>query len=325
MNRRQVVVAGGAVLATATAASALAQSNFPARPVRLVIPYPAGGPTDAIGRLLAQRLTEIWKVAVVPDNRPGAGGIIGAQAVATSPADGYMLLLTAGSTTGSAEVLNPKGTPYRSLRDFSPVMFIGVQPTLMVVDANLPVKDVKEFVALARANPGKYNYATSSTGSSAHFAFNMLKVVAGIDLVEIPFTGAAPANQAFAQGQIQAFMGGVATVSPNLQTGRAKIIGVASAERMDAYPDVPTLREQGFAVEWDTWYGVVAPAGVQAALLDKLSADAMAALDGEPVRVQLEKMGLFRRLGGRQKMADAMRAEIANATRVALEAKMVKE
>lgn len=325
MNRRQVVVAGGAVLATATAASALAQSNFPARPVRLVIPYPAGGPTDAIGRLLAQRLTEIWKVAVVPDNRPGAGGIIGAQAVATSPADGYTLLLTAGSTTGSAEVLNPKGTPYRSLRDFSPVMFIGVQPTLMVVDANLPVKDVKEFVALARANPGKYNYATSSTGSSAHFAFNMLKVVAGIDLVEIPFTGAAPANQAFAQGQIQAFMGGVATVSPNLQTGRAKIIGVASAERMDAYPDVPTLREQGFAVEWDTWYGVVAPAGVQAALLDKLSADAMAALDGEPVRVQLEKMGLFRRLGGRQKMADAMRAEIANATRVALEAKMVKE
>ncbi len=325
MNRRQVVVAGGAVLATATAASALAQSNFPARPVRLVIPYPAGGPTDAIGRLLAQRLTEIWKIAVVPDNRPGAGGIIGAQAVATSPADGYMLLLTAGSTTGSAEVLNPKGTPYRSLRDFSPVMFIGVQPTLMVVDANLPVKDVKEFVALARANPGKYNYATSSTGSSAHFAFNMLKVVAGIDLVEIPFTGAAPANQAFAQGQIQAFMGGVATVSPNLQTGRAKIIGVASAERMDAYPDVPTLREQGFAVEWDTWYGVVAPAGVQAALLDKLSADAMAALDGEPVRVQLEKMGLFRRLGGRQKMADAMRAEIANATRVALEAKMVKE
>ena len=325
MNRRQVVVAGGAVLATATAASALAQSNFPARPVRLVIPYPAGGPTDAIGRLLAQRLTEIWKVAVVPDNRPGAGGIIGAQAVATSPADGYTLLLTAGSTTGSAEVLNPKGTPYRSLRDFSPVMFIGVQPTLMVVDANLPVKDVKEFVALARANPGKYNYATSSTGSSAHFAFNMLKVEAGIDLVEIPFTGAAPANQAFAQGQIQAFMGGVATVSPNLQTGRAKIIGVASAERMDAYPDVPTLREQGFAVEWDTWYGVVAPAGVQAALLDKLSADAMAALDGEPVRVQLEKMGLFRRLGGRQKMADAMRAEIANATRVALEAKMVKE
>lgn len=325
MNRRQVMVAGGAVLATATAASALAQSNFPARPVRLVIPYPAGGPTDAIGRLLAQRLTEIWKVAVVPDNRPGAGGIIGAQAVATSPADGYTLLLTAGSTTGSAEVLNPKGTPYRSLRDFSPVMFIGVQPTLMVVDANLPVKDVKEFVALARANPGKYNYATSSTGSSAHFAFNMLKVEAGIDLVEIPFTGAAPANQAFAQGQIQAFMGGVATVSPNLQTGRAKIIGVASAERMDAYPDVPTLREQGFAVEWDTWYGVVAPAGVPTALLDKLSADALAALDGEPVRVQLERMGLSRRLGGRQKMADAMRAEIANATRVALEAKMVKE
>ena len=304
---------------------AVAQSNFPTRPVRLVIPYPPGGPTDGIGRLLAQRLSEMWKVAVVPDNRPGAGGIIGAQNVAMSPPDGYTLLLTAGSTTGSAEVLNPKGTPYRSLRDFSPVMFIGVQPTLMVVDTSLPVKDVKEFVALARANPGKYNYGTSSTGSSSHFAFNMLKIVAGIDVVEIPFTGAAPANQAFAQGQIQVFMGGVATVSPNLQTGRAKIIGVASAERMEAYPDIPTLKEQGFPVEWDTWYGVVAPAGVPTALLDKLSADATAALGGEEVRMQLEKMGLFRRLGGRQKMFDAMREEIRNATRVAHEAKMIKE
>lgn len=325
MNRREFVVAGAAAVAAATGAPAIAQSSFPSHPVRLVIPYPAGGPTDGIGRLLAQRLSEMWKVAVVPDNRAGAGGIIGAQNVAASPPDGYTLLMTAGSTTGSAEVLNPKGTPYRSLRDFSPVMFIGVQPTLMVVDSSLPVKDVKEFVALARANPSKYNYATSSTGSSSHFAFNMLKIVAGIDVVEIPFTGAAPANQAFAQGQVQAFMGGVATVSPNLQTGRAKIIGVASAERLDAYPDIPTLKEQGFPVEWDTWYGVVAPAGVPTALLDKLSADAMAALDGEQMRVQLEKMGLFRRLGGRQKMFEAMRDEIKNATRVAHEAKMIKE
>ena len=154
MNRRQFVVVGAGAVAGAPAS---AQSSFPSHPVRLVIPYPAGGPTDAIGRLLAQRLSEIWKVAVVPENRVGAGGIIGAQNVAASPPDGYSLLLTAGSTTGSAEVLNPKGTPYRSLRDFSPIMFIGVQPTLMVVDSNLPVKDVKEFVALARANPGKYN------------------------------------------------------------------------------------------------------------------------------------------------------------------------
>lgn len=325
-QRRQFVgAAAAALLAAAAGVPAYTQSNFPSRPVRLVIPYPAGGPTDSIGRLLAQRLTDLWKVPVVPDNRAGAGGIIGAQNVAASPPDGYTLLLTAGSTTGSAEVLNPKGTPYRSLRDFSPVIFIGVQPTLMVVDASLPVKDVKEFVALARANPGKYNYGTSSTGSSSHFAFNMLKIVAGIDVVEIPYTGAAPANQAFAQGQIQAFMGGVATVSPNLQTGHAKIIGVASAERMDAYPDVPTLKEQGFPVEWDTWYGVAAPAGVPAALLDKLSADALAVLDGEPVRLQLEKMGLFRRLGGRQKLYEAMRDEIKNATRVAHEAKMIKE
>ena len=158
INRRRFVVTGAAALAAATGVPTGAQSNFPTRPVRLVIPYPPGGPTDGIGRLLAQRLSEMWKVAVVPDNRPGAGGVIGAQNVAQSPPDGYTLLLTAGSTTGSAEVLNPKGTPYHSLRNFSPVMFIGVQPTLMIVDTGLPVKDVREFVALARANPGKYNY-----------------------------------------------------------------------------------------------------------------------------------------------------------------------
>ena len=320
---RRTVLAGSVGMACASGLSAWAQSGFPNRPVRVVVPYPAAGPTDGLARLLAQRLSVLWKVPVVVENRPGAGGTIGAHNVVTSRPDGYSLLFTAGAATGSSEVLNP-ATPFRTLRDFTPLVFLGVQPTMMVVQASMPVNDVREFVALAKANPGKFNYANSSPGSAGHFAFNMLKLVAGIDVVEIPFSGAAPANLAFAQGEVQAIMGSLLGMLPNLQTGKAKPIGVASAERMDAYPNVPTFQEQGIPVIWDTWYGMVAPAHLPADLVTKISADMLAVMEGEEVRQSMHKMGVFRRLGGPERMREAMRTEVENATRVAREAGMVK-
>lgn len=333
MTRRRLgaifsVCAMGAAIGTGSAVPWPAhaqQPPYPTKPVRLVIPFPAGGPSDIIGRLMAQRLEALWKQTVIVENRVGASGTIGAHHVALSPPDGYTLLLTAGSPNGSAEVLNPKTTPYRTLRDFAPVGFIGVTPTLFVVDSNLPIKDVKDFVALAKANPGKYNYAQASTGSAPHFAFEMLKQVTGIDVFEVPFNGAAPAMQAFAGGHVNSYMGSVFTVTPNLQTGRARPIGVASSKRIEGFPEVPTLIEQGFPVEWDTWYGVLTPAGVPAPLLEKLNADMRSVLDGEETRLQMAKMGLERRLGPREQMFDAVRTEIENATRVAKAAKMIKE
>jgi len=323
MNRRNALVRTAGAMAMLAGVPALAQTDFPSRPVRIVVPYPAAGPTDSLARLLAQRLSVLWKIAVVVENRPGAGGTIGSQNIATARPDGYSLLFTAGAATGSSEVLNPGSTPYRAQRDFSPLVFLGIQPTLMVVQSSMPVNDVKEFVALARANPGKFNYANSSPGSAGHFAFNMLKVVAGIDVVEIPFAGAAPANLAFAQGEVQTIMGSLLGINPNLQTGKAKPIGVASAERMEAFPNVPTFREQGIAVEWDTWYGMVAPANLPGELVARISADMLAVMDGEEVRVAMNRMGIIRRLGGPERMREALRTEVENATRVAREARMV--
>lgn len=323
INRRYAL-AGTVGMLSALGSSAWAQAGYPTRPVRIVVPYPAAGPTDSLARLLAQRLSVLWKTPVVVENRPGAGGTIGAHHIVTSRPDGYSLLFTAGAATGASEVLNPSGTPFRTLRDFTPLVFLGVQPTMMVVQSSMPVNDVREFVALARANPGKFNYANSSPGSAGHFAFNMLKLVTGIDVVEIPFSGAAPANLAFAQGEVQTIMGSLLGMLPNLQTGKAKPIGVASAERMDAYPNVPTFQEQGIPVVWDTWYGMVAPANLPPDLVAKISADMLAVMEGEEVRASMHKMGILRRLGGPERMREAMRAEVENATRVAREAKMVK-
>ena len=164
----------------------------------------------------------------------------------------------------------------------------------------------------------------SSPGSAGHFAFNMLKIVTGIDVVEIPFAGAAPANLAFAQGDVRTIMGSLLGMTPNLQTGKAKPSGVASAKRMEAVPNVPTFREQGIAVEWDTWYGMVTPANLPPELVAKISADMLLVMGDEEVRASMNKMSIVRCLGGPEHMREALRTEVENATRVAREAQMVK-
>ena len=325
VDRRRALICAAAAASMIVGLPALAQANFPDRPVRIVVPYPPAGPTDSLARLLAHRLSVLWKVPVFVENRPGAAGTIGSHNIVTARPDGYSLLFTAGAATGSSEVLNPAGTPYRAQRDFTPLVFLGIQPTLMVVQTSMPVNDVKEFVALARSNPGKFNYGNSSPGSAGHFAFNMLKIVTGIDVVEIPFAGAAPANLAFAQGDVHTIMGSLLGMTPNLQTSKAKPIGVASVERMEAFPNVATFREQGIPVEWDTWYGMVAPANLPPDLVAKISADMLSVMDGEEVRASMNKMGIVRRLGGPERMREALRTEVENATRVAREAKMVKQ
>lgn len=325
-NRRRVLQAGiGAAAASLSPFAARAQGAYPNRPVRLIVPFPAGGPSDNLGRLLGQQLSDRWKQPVVVENRPGASGTIGANLVAKAAPDGYSLLLAAGASNGSAEVLNPKTVPYRTLRDFAPIGFVGITPTLMVVSSDLPVKDVREFVALVKANPGKYSYGNASQGSAPHFAFEMLKLLTGIDLLEVPFNGAPPAITALGGGQVQTYMGSVFSSAPVLQTGRAKPIGVASAHRIESMPNIPTLAEQGFPVVWDTWYGLLAPAGTPDAILDKINADMNAAFKGDDIRQQMAKMGLDLRTGTRKDMLDAVTTEIENATRVAKQAKMIKD
>lgn len=326
LSRRKFALTLAAASSVLPMSASHAQApQFPKGPVRIIVPYPASGPTDAIGRILAQRLAELWKTPVVVENRPGASGTIGTHYVGQAAPDGHTLLLAAGASSGAAEVLNPKTTPYRTLRDFSMVGFIGVSPSLMVINSNVPAKNAKEFVALALANPGKYSYASTSVGSASAFAFEMLKQATGADIVQIPYNGAAPALVALGGGHVQGYIAGVFTVQPIMQAGRARAIAAASSRRIEGYPDLPTLREQGFPVAWDTWFGVLAPAGVPEAILDKLNADMRLALDGEESRALLAKQGLERRLGSRKQMFEAIQTEIADATRVGTAAKMISE
>lgn len=292
--------------------------------VKIIVPYPPGGPVDSIGRYTAQRLSELWKSPVVVENRSGAGGVIGTHSVAGAPPDGHTLLMAAGASSGSAEVLNPKTVPYRTLRDFSMLGFIGVSPSLLVVRADIPARTGKEFVELALKNPGKYSYASTSTGSASAFAFEMLKHATGADIVQIPYNGAGPALIALGGGHVDGYIAGVFTVLPLVQSGKARIIGAASEQRIQAYPDLPTLREQGIASAWDTWFGLLAPAGVPEDVLNKLNADMMTALDGEEARAALAKQGLERRLGSRAVMRSVVEKEIAEATRIGTFAKMIQ-
>jgi len=314
-----------AALFVAVPAVALAQDDFPNRPIRIVVPLAPGAMADALPRMLGEKLTARWGQPVIVENKPGAGGVIGTQFVAKSPADGYTLLLAAGASSGSAEVLNPKTVPYRTLRDFSMVGFIGVSPSLMVVHTDVPAKTGKEFVELTLMNPGKYSYASTSTGSASAFAFEMLKQATGADIVQIPYNGAGPALVALGGGHVHAYAAGVFTVQPILQTGRVRAIAAASEQRIEGYPDLPTLREQGIAAAWDTWFGLLGPAGVPEALLDKLNADMMIALDGDEAKAALAKQGMERRLGSRKVMQAAVEKEVAEATRVGTFAKMIQE
>ncbi len=321
-----VILAGAALVYGPAGAQSPGQppTAFPKGTVRIVVPFPPGGPADAVGRVLAQRLQDVWKSPVIVENRPGASGTIGAHSVAQAAPDGHTLLISAGATNGAAEVLNPKTTPYRTMRDFSMVGFIGVSPTLMVVSTQAPATTVKEFVELAKANPGKYSYANASAGSAPSFAFELLKQITSADILQVPFNGAAPALAALNGGHVSAYMGSVFSVLPSLQAGKARAVGAASSRRIEGYPDVPTLTEQGYPVAWDTWYGVLAPAAVPAPLLDKLNADLRAALDGEEVRQVLARQGLERRLGTRDQMREAVEKEIADAIRVGTAAKMIQ-
>lgn len=313
ITRRSLLAASAAALA----APALAQSTFPDRPVRLVIAFPPGGPTDLIGRFLGQRLSAHWNQPVVIDNRPGASGTIGSNFAARSAPDGYTLIFSNNATHGAVEQLNPRGTPYRTLTDFTPVALVGLAPLVMMVRASLEARDAREFVALARAQPGRVSYASAAIGSAPHIASELLRMATGTEMLHVPFNGAAPAVQALISGNVDMYMGGVSTVRPVVQSGRARALAVVHSRRLRNWPDLPTLAEQGIAdVEYESWYGLLAPAGVPAPLLAQLNGAARAVLDGDAVRDQLESFGVERQLGAPEDLTTVIRSEMERTARL---------
>ena len=314
LGRRTILTAASAI---GLAGTARAQAGFPDRPVRLVVPFPPGGPTDLIGRLLGQRLSAHWGQPVVVENRAGASGTIGSVAVARSAPDGYTIIFSNNATHGAVEQLSPRNTPYRTLTDFTPIALVGIAPLVMIARASLPAATAAEFVALAKRQPGRLTYASAAYGSAPHLASELLKLAAGIDLVHVPFNGAAPATQALLSDNVDMYMGGVSTVRPLVATGRVRALGAVHGQRLGNWPDLPTLAEQGIrGVEYDSWYGLLGPAGMAPGLVAQINAAVRRALDGDEVRQLLEGYGLERQTGEASTLTEVIRVEMSRTAEV---------
>ncbi len=265
--------------------------TYPSKPVRLVVPYAAGGGVDTVGRALAQELSAGFGHPVVVDNRPGANSLIGTDYVAKQPADGYTLLITVGSHY--ALPFLAKNVPYDTVRDFTPITIVAKAPQALVVNAAVPVKNSKELVEYVRANKGKISYGTSGAGTSQHLGGESLNAAAGLDMVHVPYKGGAPALNDVIGGQIPIAILILSNVLPHVKTGKLRAIGVIESTRAKAAPDVPTIAEggvPGFAVP-DTWIGILGPAGLPPAVIERINAELQKAANNPAVRARLDAAG----------------------------------
>ncbi|MFO1107763.1 MAG: tripartite tricarboxylate transporter substrate binding protein [Bradyrhizobium sp.] len=285
--RRIVLAACAAFLFAGNAAA----QDYPSRPVKIVVPYPAGGSNDIIARIMAQRLSERSGQNFLVENRAGAGGNVGAEAVAGAEPDGYTLLLTAPPPLTINEALY-KGLPFDPAKAFAPVALIAEVPIVLAVHPSLGVKDVKALVALAKAKPGTINFGSSGIGTTNHLAGELLKSKAGIDIVHVPYKGAAPAMNDLLAGHIPMMFDNIPAVLPQVKAGLINAIAVAGSSRAGALPDVPTVAEQGIAgFEASAWFGLVAPAKTPAPVLAKLQGEIAAILQMPDVKKRFVELG----------------------------------
>jgi len=299
----------GAVLLMA-AALTHAQS-FPVKPVRVITPFTAGSAIDTLARVVGQKLGDTWGQQVVIDNRIGANGIIGTEAAAKAPADGYTVYLGNISTLAVNPHLYLK-LPYDALRDFAPVTLAATIPVVLVVHPSLPVKSVRELIALAKAHPGQLNYASGGTGSAQHLPMEMLRVETGINIVHVPYKGLGPAFSDVLGGQVPMMFTGVSNVVPYMKTGRLRVLAIGSPKRSATLPDVPTVAEAGVpGFDFDSWTGYLVPVGTPRELIVKLHADITRTLVAPEVRDKLVTLG-FDLVGGTpEAFATLIRNDIA--------------
>ena len=280
----------GAAVAALIAASAAAQS-YPSKPVHLVVPYPPGGATDVLGRLVADKLSARLGRQIVMENKPGAGGNIAANLVAKASADGYTLLMAnhPGLTTAPGLTKEPGFDP---VKDFAPVAMLATQTMLLNLHPSLAPNDVRAFVAYAKAQPGKLSYASPGIGTPHHLAMEMFKQMAGIDIVHVPYKGGAPAMQDVVAGQVPVMFGSYVIAGPHLQSGKLKAIGASGKARTTQAPNILTIAEQGYpGFDVTSWFGVVAPTGTPAAVAAKLNQEMNAVVALPEVKEQLLRIG----------------------------------
>lgn len=291
-HSRRFVLSAFAAAAMAGGASALhAQQDYPNRIIKLVVPYPPGGPTDAIGRLLAQKAGELLKQDVIVDNKPGAGGNVGTHLVARSAPDGYTLVMgTNGPLAGNLALV--KDMPYDPLKDLAPVTLAFHAPSLLAVHPSVPASTVQELISLLKAKPKQYSFASAGLGTSAHFAGELFKSTANVQLVHVPYKGDGPSLMAVLGGQPQIFFGSVATALPHIEAGKLRVLAVTSAKRVPLIPDAPTLDESGLpGFDLGGWYAIMAPAGTPAPVVDKLHKVFAAVVNDPEVSARIRSMG----------------------------------
>jgi tripartite-type tricarboxylate transporter receptor subunit TctC len=310
----------GAFMLVFAATSALAQGGYPDRPVRIIVPFPAGGPADALARIVGERLAQSLGKPFVIENKAGAGGNIGMEQGARAAPDGYTLTLAPVGNLTVAPALYAK-LPYDPAKDYAPITVLAVVPNVLIVHPSVPVKTVAELVALAKAKPGSLNYASPGNGSIPHLAAELFKRMAGVDIVHVPFNGVAPATNAVLSGEVQMFFAQSSSALPQWRAGKVVALGVATRKRLGSAPELPTIAEQGFPdFEARSWYGLVAPAGTPAAIVDRLHGEIVRALSLPEVRERIAGLGAEPVGNSPGEFAAMQKAEAARWIRIAKEA-----
>ena len=297
---------------------------WPSKPIRIVVPFPAGGGTDLFARTLAQKLGAVFGQQIVVDNRSGAGGMIGAEIVAKAPPDGYTLLVTSSSSQSIVPLLTRKPL-YDPLRDFAPVIVIASAPNMLVVHPSLPVRNVRELIALAKAQPGAINYASNGTGTLSHLTGELFKLQTGTSLVHIPYKGGPPAVIDLIAGQVSVLFTAVPTALSQVRAGKLRAIAVTGAKRVDALKELPTVGETLVGFESSQWWGMFAPPQTPAEIIDRLNAEVTKMLADPELRARFANEGAEAVGGSPKEMAAYLRTDVEKWSKVVKDAKIAPE
>jgi tripartite-type tricarboxylate transporter receptor subunit TctC len=319
VQRRQFIQAAGVTAATLAAPTVWAQA-WPSGPIRIVVGFPPGGGADALARVVGQKLGDLWKQPVVIENKAGASGTLAAEYVAQQASDGTTLLLTTINSHALAPAVLPK-LRYHPERDFVPVALLGLTPNLLIAGATQSAKTVKDIVALCKAQPGKVTFGSAGPGTAQHFALELFKLRAKIDALHVPYKGSGPLLTDLVGGQIQYSFETMTAATPHVKSGRAIAVAQTRAKRVKAYPDVPTMQEQGFAgFETFNWYGISGPGKLPAPIAARMNKDINTVLAMADVREKFDAFGVEDGGGSSEKFAELVRSEIAKWAKVAKEA-----